>query len=311
MIDETTDNLPVTTPGRKRQQPKRQPRGRIVSISRMQDGKPIQFGTFPEAVIGQPLEQNILPFIEARNFGFGEWKVDIRTAKGHFERSFDFTIEEPTGNAGRVTDTDAEDDFLDADSEDVFDPPSQPIGYDAASARAELKIMLQEQEIKHLREQRSSGQNESSLLMQMLQASHQQTLAMQQQHIEHLRSLANTPKEDATSQALKMMESALGMVTRARSIAEELAPESGGGEGGGSWLADGAKLLDSLGRNAAPFIPAIASALTQPANGQPNTPTPGGFPNTGTGEFADLAARARSAAKPTPEPPEKAEGATA
>lgn len=315
MTDKETDEIPEPVPMRKPQQPRRQPRGRIISISRMQDGRPIQFGTFPEAVIGEPLEQRILPFIEERNFGFGEWKVDIRTAKGHFERSFDFSIEEPHGNGGRVIDI--EDGFLDADADDLDSDYSEPADTGNMTA-TEVENLLLKERLRRLEEdtqrQRSAGAAETNSMLGMLQQSWAQQRDFMMMMFQQAQSQSQQPQTDATSQALKLMEQSLGMVKSARAFADEIAPDGGGGEGGGSFLADGAKLLDSIGRNAGPFIPAIASMLTRPATGQP-TPdisTPGGFQNAGTGEFADLAARARNTAKAPSEPPQgKAEGASA
>ena len=313
MSDNEADDLPAVPVRKQRQGPRRQDRGRIVSVSRMQDGKPIQFGTFPEAVIGEPLEQRILPFIEERNFGFGEWKVDIRTSKGHFERSFDFTIEEPHGNGGRVIDV--EDGFLEADADDL-DPDYSEHADPRTMTATEVENLLLKERLRRLEEdtqrQRSAGAAETNSMLGMLQQSWAQQRDFMMLMLQQSQAQAQHPQVDATSQALKIMEQTFGMVKTAKSFAEEITPDGGGGEGGGSILADGAKLIDSIGRNAGPFIPTILSVLSKPAPGQPpNIPTQGGFQNAGSGEFADLAAKARNTAKAPPEPPEKAEGASA
>ena len=56
---------------------------------------------------------------------------------------------------------------------------------------------------------------------------------------------AQKPQQDATTQAMNILEKSMGIVTKAKAISEEFAPSDSGG-GGGSLLADGAKMLDSL-----------------------------------------------------------------
>lgn len=271
---------------RKRSAPRRKPKGRSVSISKMESGRPTPYGTFPEAIIGSPLEQRLLPFLHERNFGAGTWKIDVRNGQGHFEQSFDFTIEDHPALES-VIDADFEDVAQAQDEEDYYDYESIAQPQSAAGlTAAEIKLMLLEERERERERSRAAAQSQDASMLAMLQASWDRTFQMQQQQIELARAADRTPREDATSQALKMMEQAFTMVTKARVFADEMMPDSGGSEGG-SILADGAKLIDSVGRAAGPFMPAIASILTQPA-----APSPGGAPQAG-GEFSNLGAAIR------------------
>lgn len=313
-----SEDLPEIIPVKKRpQSTRRQSRGRTVSISRMQDGKPIQFGTFPEAVIGEPLEQRILPFIEERNFGPGNWKVDIRNAKGHFERSFDFTT------IGNALSDDVEMVDVDEDPPAETDEDDQELDLHTAAngmmTGAEVENLLLKERLRRLEEEsrrRQSNENsEAASMLSMLQQSWNQQREFMMLMLQQSKAEFQRPQVDATAQALDLMEKSFSMVTKARAFADEIAPGGGGGEGSGSILADGAKLIDSVGRHAGTFLPIVASVLTRPGQTSPQTATgdtsQGVYSNSGTGEFAGLAAKARKAKHPAAVDSEKAEGASA
>lgn len=81
-----------------------------------------------------------------------------------------------------------------------------------------------------------------------------------------------------------MLEKSFGIVTRAKGIADELAPENSSDGGGSSFLADGAKLIDSLGRNAGTFLPMLTNSLRSNRAAAPtNHSSPG---QTGNGAIA-------------------------
>jgi hypothetical protein len=71
-------------------------------------------------------------------------------------------------------------------------------------------------------------------------------------------SKSQQPQQDATAQAMNILERSLGIVTKAKAISEEIAPHES--PQGGGILADGARLIDSLGRNAGTFLPMIMGA---------------------------------------------------
>ena len=107
------------------------------------------------------------------------------------------------------------------------------------------------------------------------------------------------PQQDATAQAMNILEKSLGIVTKAKAISEEIAPYGDSGGGGGGVLADGAKLIDSLGRNAGTFLPMLmgASGLMSRPQVMPTAaprspiqqPAPDPAPAAGSGELMELA----------------------
>ncbi len=268
----------------------RQPQaGRKITFSRIQDGKAIPFGSFPEAVIGEPLERRLLPFIEERNFGGGEWKVDVRNAKGHFERSYDFTIAD--------TEPDDRERVIDIEPENEGDETEFDNGYDISgeiAVRAELIAMRRE--MKELRQReherqetvKDSESNALTLIREMQKQSEksfQQGLQMAQMIMQSAQ-----PKENPSELMLSMLKGTLEVQRGVRQLSEEIAP-SGSGEGDGGYLAGGAKLLDSLGRNAGTFLPILAglmpkAAPTAAALDRNDVPFPA---NGNAGEFANLA----------------------
>jgi hypothetical protein len=106
------------------------------------------------------------------------------------------------------------------------------------------------------------------------------------------------PQQDSTAQAMNILEKSLGIVTKAKAISEEIAPYESSG-GGGGMLADGAKLIDSLGRNAGTFLPMLMgasgligrpspAAVPRTAAATPESPPNSAEPNP-NGELAELA----------------------
>ena len=88
-IDTDLDAEETDTRPRRTRQPKAD---RKVCVSRIVNGKPKEYGSFPESVVGEPLERRLLPFLTEMNAPAGDYKIDIRKPNGHFERSFDFSI---------------------------------------------------------------------------------------------------------------------------------------------------------------------------------------------------------------------------
>jgi hypothetical protein len=81
-------------------------------------------------------------------------------------------------------------------------------------------------------------------------------------------------------------------VTKAKAISEEIAPVES--SGGGSLLSDGAKLIDSLGRNAGTFLPMILGGLSGAPSRVPvvrKTPAQPTDAAASSGGLTDLAKR--------------------
>lgn len=298
MNDSETAALPETAATNRKTKPRRANNtGFKVKVNKIQDGRAIDFGTYPAELIGEPLEQRLLPFLQERNYGPGDWKLDIRNARGHFVTSYDVTV---PGNDpdDREHIIDADDTF--EDEEMLLDEYPVETQQPGQMTKAEVDNLILTQRIKQLEEQRSGQQNESNAMLGLLQSSWNQQREFMMLMLQQAQTQTQKPQQDPTTMALDLMEKSFGMVTRARAFAEEIAPgERSGGDGdGGGILADGAKLLDSVGRNAGTFMPLIAPIVSGLMTPKP-PPVPTGYVTpaataNGGGEMADLAARARN-----------------
>ncbi len=106
-------------------------------------------------------------------------------------------------------------------------------------------------------------------------------------------SQSQKPQQDATTQAMGILEKSLGIVTRAKAISEEIAPQET--ESNGSFMGDAAKLIDSLGRNAGQFLPMLMrnngnAAPTMPRKAAPTKTSNG----NGQTELGDLLNKVKS-----------------
>ena len=296
MNDKDTISDAEETGTRPRSKTRRTKPGRNITFERIQDGKPIKFGTFPEAVIGEPLERRLLPFIEERNFGGGDWKVDVRNARGHFEQTFSFSIADTEADRERTIDIE-----MDANSDDTEEPEYDTAGEielraELISMRRELKDLRQQERERH--EAAKDSENNALAMIREMQKqsekSFQQGLQMAQMIMQ-----SSQPKENPSELMLSMLKGTLEVQRGVRQLSEEISPNESNGPGG-SLLADGAKLLDSLGRNAGTFLPLIMGGLpkpsaqpltTRPPNSAPAAPSNG---NGQSGELGDLAEKIRA-----------------
>lgn len=266
---------------------------RKVYVYRMIDGTPKEFGSFPETVVGQPIERRVLPFLKEINVESGDYKVELRNAKGHFERSFDFSIAEEIEKQDFV---DVE--MVDLQTEAELDESDYDVSSNEVEMRAEL-ISLR-REMRELRERErertdAAKESESSALMMIREMqkqsekSFQQGLQMAQMIIQ-----SSQPKDNPSELMLSMLKGTLEVQRGVRELSEEISP-SQATSSGGSLLADGAKLLDSVGRNAGTFLPLLTGLVTRqdgPAS-QPSPPTRFAVDSPPAGELDNLAARIR------------------
>ena len=258
---EATDNAEndATRPRRSRQ-PKAE---RRVCIYRLIDGNAKEQGVFPEAVIGDPLERRLPTFLKEM-FGAGEYKVDLRKTNGHFEKSFPILIAESEPEQERIVDVDL-DEF-----EDEPEPEEHSFADNAGQMNTvEVENLILKERLRRLEEdaqrQKSGNQGETQALLSALEEGrrreHEMMLMMVTQ--------AQKPQQDATLQAMSMLEKSFGMISKARDLSEQIAP-GGSGEGSGGILADGAKMIDSLGRAAPTFLPILAGLMPK----APQAPVP-------------------------------------
>lgn len=266
-----------------------------------------------------PTQEDIeMEIIERDYYPPGRYRVEKKVS-GITKESFYFEKPEASFFSTRSQDAESEGIGVDADEYDDTDPQHDEAFASESNSgsltEAEVKLMFAEEKLRRMEEElqrrteereRNSAQTDMQLMMAQMRADKEHEREMWKL------MLANSqrPQQDPTTMALDLMEKSFGMVTKARAFADEIAPgeRSGGGESEGGFLADGAKLLDSVGRNAGTFMPLIApivSSLLTPQQPQPvplghvAAPTP--TVNNGGGELADLAARARNNGTPKEE----------
>ncbi len=280
----------------------RQPKAeRRVVVYRVVDGKQKEHGSYPETVIGDPLERRLPTFLNEM-CGAGDYKVDIRNARGHFEESF--TIEIPDTepmDRERIIDIEPED-HLDTDQEEFLSAA------DAGQLNAaEVENLLLKERLRRLEEDAQRQKHGTQSEMQTLISALEESRREQRELMMLMITQAQKPQQDATTQAMNILEKSLGIVTKAKAISEEIAPqqESGSSE---SFMGGAARLIDSVGKNAGTFAPLLSSLIggsrppvmpTQPRPAaQPvEQPASNGSGNN-PGELADLAAKIQQNGKP-------------
>ncbi|MGD9561989.1 MAG: hypothetical protein AB7F88_07195 [Pyrinomonadaceae bacterium] len=262
---------PDTKP-RKSRQPKAD---RRVFVYRVADGKPKEQGSFPEAVIGDPLERRLPTFLKEM-FGHGDYRVETRKPNGHFEKSFEFSIADTEPERERIVDVEPED----FEAENILD------GDDFGQMNSvEVENLLLKERLKRLEEdisrQKSGTQTETQTLISALEESRREQRELMMMMI----AQSQKPQQDATTQAMNILEKSLGIVTKAKAISEEIAPQES--QSNGSFIGDAARLIDSLGKNAGTFAPFVMSALggTKAATATATRPTQA----VSAGELANLA----------------------
>ena len=103
------------------------------------------------------------------------------------------------------------------------------------------------------------------------------------------------PQQDATTQAMNLLEKSFGMVTKARAISDELAPPEASSST--SYLGDAAKLIDSLGKNASTFLPMFMNRSTptpKPPTAPRNSASKATNGSNQSGELSDLLAKVKN-----------------
>ncbi len=290
MSDVETD-FDGDTSEKKPRRTRRRNEERRVFVYRMIDGKPKEQGAFPETAIGTPLERRLPTFLKEL-FGEGEYRTEIRKPNGHFERAFDFSIATEPQRAERERENIVETDLEDFDEE----PEDYPLTGNAGQMNAvEVENLLLRERLKRFEEElsrnKSGNQSDSQTLIAALEESRRE----QRELMMLMLSQSQKPQQDATTQAMNILEKSLGIVTKAKAISEEIAPPETNSNG--SFLGDAAVFMDSLGKNAGAFIPML---LGNRSNVQPNRPIKRASKpatttdNTQPGELTDLLQKVKS-----------------
>jgi hypothetical protein len=259
---------------------------RRVFYYQITNGKPKELGSFPETAIGTLSERNITMFAKDF-FREGEIRAEIRKSNGHFERSFDFSIaetEKPNQNA-----IENEPEFEEVETDEAefsFNESEQ-------TNTLQFQLLIEKEKTKRLETElqatRAGSQNEMQTTVSALERAYEQNRELMMLML----SNAQKPQQDATTQALNMLEKSFGIVNRAKAISDEISPNET--SGGSSLIADGAKLIDSLGRNAGTFLPMITGALGGNRQAvRPTAPTNGATGNGQSGELSDLLSKVKT-----------------
>ncbi len=289
-MTDTETNVDESAGEKKPRKPRKRNEERRVFVYRMIDGNPKEQGAFPETVIGTPLERRSPVFLREL-FGEGNYRLEIRKPNGHFERAFDISIATEADRADRERQN-----IVEAEPEEFDDEPEE-FSFDGNAGQMsaiEVENLLLKERLKRLEDDASrhrlGSQSDSQTLITALEESRRE----QRELMMLMLSQAQKPQQDATTQAMNILEKSLGIVTKAKAISEEIAPQETNSNG--SFFGDAAKLVDSLGKNAGTLLPmflnrSVPTAKPPTAQRVPKPPVTNG---NGQGELSNLLGKVKS-----------------
>lgn len=239
----------------KARKPRKRNDERRIFVYRMIDGKPRELGSFPETSIGSPLERR-LPVFLRDFFGDGEYKAEIRKPNGHFERSIDFSIAEDEKPSRIEFEPELGEGEINESEDFQFDGENRQMN------ALEVENLLLKERLKRIEEdltrQKSGNQSETQTLITALEDSRREQRELLMLMLTNAQKPPQ-PQQDPTTLMLSMLKGTLEVQRGVRELSEEIAPNDS--TGGSSFLADGAKLVDSIGRNAKTFLPMLTNSL--------------------------------------------------
>jgi hypothetical protein len=284
MTDTETDFDDAASETKPRKSRKRNA-SRKVTYYQMINGDPKELGTFPETTIGTLSQRNIISF--AKDFPLeGDIRTQIKEPNGRYGPAFDFSIagtEKPSQTTIDIEPEEFEDDLEENELENNGD--LLKLHFENRSLKKDIETLANE-----IRAIKTGKQNENQAEISALERAHAQTVEILMMMI----SRADKPQQDATTQALNMLEKSFGIVNRAKSISDAISPNDTGGGGSSTMLGDAAKIIESVGRHAPTFIPLLGGML---GGGTPKTSVRPARPQTAptasgdgqSGNLADLA----------------------
>jgi hypothetical protein len=275
---------------------RRKPRniGRIVhEINRLSEDEPekLEFlGSVPDIP-----QSNIRLHIK-KNYGAGFFLIQTKQGgkfKGEYEIQIQDLLKQPESEETQNNFLEIEPEIRDFEEND----------FEASSNNsAILEALLRE--IKDLRlresERLENTQNANNETLQMMREMQRQSEKSFQHGLEMAKILTSNNQPQAqgnpTQMMLEMLKGTLEVQRGVRELSEEISPNESGSS---SLIADGAKLLDSLGRNAGSLLPVLTGALgrNRQTTPMPQTvrPTTNGTNGNGTnGELSELANKLKS-----------------
>jgi hypothetical protein len=252
-----------------------------------------------------PMREDVeMAIVESKFHPPGKYKVEKRKNGQPVEY---FYCEKPDASFFQQTNSKAviesESEFDDDESDDADAPE---FDLDAViQTRAELIALRRElAEIKRLERERNETAQGSEALSMMREMQKQSDKAFQngrEQGLEMMKMFTQLQpqqsQQNPTELMLSMLKGTLDVQRGVRELSDEISPNS---DGTSSYIADAAKLVDSLGANVGKLLPLFLGRMHPQAtakksdSGRP-TPTTGAKTNgNGQGELADLLERVKN-----------------
>jgi hypothetical protein len=261
-------------------------------------GERIAKGSIP--VADCPTQEDVQTALdESSRYPFGLFKIDKKkTGQFNTKETWHY-MKSPPALFQRSAQQPTIEIVPENDDQPDFDEPDFDINSEI-EARAELIALRREiQEIRRTERERienaNNSQNETLSMMREMQAQSEKSF---QQGLEMAKMIMQSakPPQDPTQMMLQMLQGTLAVQKGVRELSEQVAPDKE--SGGGSLIADGAKLIDSLGRNAGTFLPLIFGGGIGKAPAAPRTAKPQNAPATNgdgqNGGIADLANKVKA-----------------
>ncbi len=222
----------------------------------------------PEFLVSIPNHVNERRFIK-QTFGAGLYFVWEKQG-GRFGNRYEVLIEDSALTNEKQT-LEVEPEFNDEDDSDApeFDLSAE------IETRAELIALRRElREIKKLeRERNESAQASQSEALSMMREMQKQSEKSFQQGLQMAQMImqSSQPQQNPTELMLSMLKGTLEVQRGVRELSDEISPDAGGAS---SFIADAARLIDSVGTNAGKLLPLVLGRGLPQANGKPAKPRP-------------------------------------
>lgn len=226
----------------------------------------------PEFLSAVPIHANERRYIK-QNYGAGLYLIEEKQG-GRFKGRYEVSIEDFTETQNTTLTVEMPTESADFGENDFdFEPESEQ------SNAWQYQLLIEKEKTKRLetelRATKAGSQNEMQTTVSALERAYEQNRELMMLML----SNAQKPQQDATQQALNMLEKSFGIVNRAKAISDEISPNETSG-GGSSLLGDVSKLINSIGQNAPTFIPLLGGLLG--GGGTPKTVRPAHAQNATT-----------------------------
>ncbi len=274
---------------KKPRKPRKRNQERKIFITRVVDGREQSLADVYEKVIGIPVERR-LPNYLRETFGEGDYFAQPRRPNGSYE---------PNRMNFSIRNTEKQN-IVEIEPEDYDDEPEDSSfdAKDGQMSQTEVENLLLKDRLRRLEDEvlrlKSGNQSEQQPFIDALNESRRSERELYM----ILLAQAQKPQQDATTQAMNLLEKSFGMVTKARAISDELAPQEAGSSNP-TYLGDASKLVDSLGKiNIGQYLPLLFNRPATVPTANPATAQRAGKPKadngSGQGELSDLLTKVKN-----------------